>query len=56
MHTINPIFFLIGKNETVKYRKITLKYGDVKTTRDYAQRFKFGFDNEIMSEHFGNYW
>ena len=34
----------------------SLKFGDVETTRDYAERLKFEFDNEIMSEHFGNSW
>ena len=35
-----------------KDRSIALKFGDVETTRDYAERLKFGFDNEIMFEHF----
>ena len=55
MHTINPIFFL-GKYGTKKDRNFYLLIGDVETTRDYAERLKFEFDNEIMSEHFGNYW
>ena len=41
------------KNETAKDRNIALKYGDVETTRYYAEILKFEFDNEIMSEHFG---
>ena len=42
------------ENETAKDRKIALKFWDVETTRDYAEILKFEFDNEIMSEHFGN--
>ena len=52
MHTINPILFF-KKNETEKDRKVDLKFGYVETTRYYAERLKFEFDNEIMSEHFG---
>ena len=38
------------------YRHIALKFGDVETTIDYAERLKFEFDNEIMSETFVNSW
>ena len=55
MHTINPIFSS-QKNETEKDRNIYLKYGDVETTRYYVEKIKFEFDNEIMFEHFENYW
>ena len=51
-----PHFVLLGKNETSTDINIDLKFGDVETARDYAERLKFEFDNEIMSEHFGNYW
>ena len=51
-----PHFFLLGKNETTNDRNIALKFGDVEKTRDYAEILKFEFENEIMSEHFGNYW
>ena len=46
-------FSFSQKNVRAKDKNISIKFGDVKTTRDYAQRFKFEFDNEIMSEHFG---
>ena len=42
------------KKETKKDRNIGLKFGDVETTRDYAEILKFEFDDEIMSKHFGN--
>ena len=41
-----PHFFLLGKIEKENDRKIALKYGDVETTRNYAERLKFKFDNE----------
>ena len=37
-----------------KDRNIALKIGDIETTRYYMERLKFEFDNEIMSENFGN--
>ena len=55
MHTINAIFSF-WKNDTAKDRNIALKFGDVQITRDYAEILLFEFDNEIMSEHFGNSW
>ena len=39
----------------VKNGNISFKFGDIETTRYYAEILKFDFDNEIMSEHFGNY-
>ena len=47
-------FFSSCKNETAKYRKISPTFGDIETARDYVERLKFEFDNEIMPEHFGN--
>ena len=38
-------FVLIIKNETEKDRNIAINYGDVETTRYYAERLKFEFDN-----------
>ena len=49
-----PHVILLGKNECSKIRKESLKIGDVETIRDYAERLSFDFDNEIMSQHFGN--
>ena len=45
---------LLGKYETAEDRKKALRPGDVETTRDYAERLSFEFNNEIMSQHFGN--
>ena len=39
-----------------KDRNIALKFGDFETTIHYSERLKFKFDNEIISEHFGNSW
>ena len=46
-----PHVILLGKNECSKIRKDSLKVGDIETTRDYAERLSFDFDNEIMSQH-----
>ena len=43
-----PHFVLLRKNETEKDRNIALKFGDVQTTRNYAEILN-------ISEHFGNY-
>ena len=51
-----PHFVLHEKNETKNDINFALKFGDFETTRDYSEILKFGFDNEIMSEHFVNYW
>ena len=40
-----PHFVLLGKNETAKDISIALKFLDVETTRDYAERLKFEFDH-----------
>ena len=40
-----PHFIILGKNYTTKDRNIALKFGDVETTRDYAEILKFEFDN-----------
>ena len=48
--------FFNWKNVTAKDRNVALKFGDIETTRDYAERLKFEFDNEIMSENFVKYW
>ena len=50
-----PHFVLLEQNETEKDRKITIKFEDFETTRDYEKILKLEFDNDIMSEHFGNY-
>ena len=48
-----PLIFLF-KNETKNDIKSALQLGDVETTRDYMEILFFGFDNEIILEHFGN--
>ena len=48
-------FFSYWKNETEIDRNISLKFGDVETTRYHEEILKFEFDNEIVSEHFVNY-
>ena len=37
-------FSFSQKNERAKDRNISIKFGDVKTTRDYASILKFEFD------------
>ena len=49
-------FFLLGKMKRQSTEILLSNFGDIETTRDYAERLKFEFDNEIMPEHFGNYW
>jgi hypothetical protein len=49
-----PHFMLLGKHETGLDRKNALRPGDIDTTRDYAERLAFEFNDEIMSEGFGN--
>ena len=49
-----PHYILLSKNETGALRRAAMKPGDIETTRDYAERFSFKLDNEIMSLNFGN--
>ena len=49
-----PHFIFIGKCDMAKDRNIYLRFGEVKTTRDYTEILKYEFDNEIMSRNFGS--
>jgi hypothetical protein len=47
-------FVLQGKYKTGPLRKEALTPGDVETMRDYAERLSFEFNQEIISQHFGD--
>ena len=49
-----PHVILLGKKEATLHRKLSLKPGDIETTRDYSDRLSFDFKHEFMSTHFGN--
>jgi hypothetical protein len=47
-------FVLLGKYKCGALQKLALEPGDAETTRDYAERLTFEFEQEIMSQHFGD--
>lgn len=47
-------FLLLGKYKCGALQKLVLETGDAKTTRYYAEGLSFEFNQEIMSQYFGD--